>query len=197
MVHWREGRLVLDMTHMKKTPFLTLVALLFCGGLFCLHLSAQRLDLFSGALVFDDLLTIPAQTLPNSLLDRKLEECNERELLELKVATYRKLAHHVADAARLGAPDGSVLRLTEAHANLATAEIELYRHTGDQTKLRIALKSRVEALTDKRQAMIHAHEAGRVSLIVLYESEAQLLDALLEQKREESRPKVANFPNNP
>jgi hypothetical protein len=185
---------------MKKTLFLTLFALLFCGGLFCLYLSAQQIDFFrgsSGALVFDDLPTIPAQTPPASLLDRNLEECNERELLELKVATHRKLAHSVAAHAEYGAPAGSAFRLAESHAGLAAAEIELYRHTGDQTKLRIALKSRIEALTDKCRALAHAQETGRVSVSVLYESESQLLDALLEQRREENRPKVANLPNNP
>lgn len=132
-----------------------------------------------------------------SLLDRKLDECTERELLELKVAARRKIADWVAKLYEVGSPTGGVVRLADSHAQLAAAEIELYRYTGERGKLRIALQSRVEALTDKLRALTNAYDATAIQVNVLCEAEIELLDALLEQKREDRLPQItATNPQN-
>ena len=174
---------------MKKRVIVVACALLFCGGLFCLHLVTQsKGGLWAyGALVFDEIPDDDTQTEPASLLERKLDECNERELLELKVASYRKIARSLAALSQVGHPSGSAVRLAESHADLAAATIELYRYTGEQEKLRIALQARVEALTDKLRAMYNAYEADMTTLDVVCKAETQLLDALLEQKREKNK----------
>jgi hypothetical protein len=159
---------------MKKIVMFAVCALLFCGGLFCLHLVAQTGKAENAA--------APAKP-ASLLLDPKIEEHNERELLELKVAVYRKFADDVALHNKNGSPAGTTIRLAESHADLAAAEIELYRHTGEQGKLRIALKAQVEALTDKLRAITLYNEAGVVKLGEVCEAEIQLLNALLEQKR--------------
>jgi len=168
---------------MKKTVIVTVCVLLFCLGLFCIHLTAQPNQHYpngiSGALVFDGLDGSQATSLEMALtllLDRKLEECSERELLELKVAVYRKLAHYTITGS-------SVIQLAEARANLAAAQIELYRHTGEQHKVLAAIQLRVEALTDKLRAVSLSHKSKTILPSILYETELQLLDALLEQKR--------------
>jgi hypothetical protein len=172
-------------TLMKKTIIITACILFFCAGLFRLHLTAQWSENpHLGSMVFDVLDSDdPPQAALTSLLDRKLEECSERELLELKVTTYRKLANYVATASKVGSPAGSAIRLAEAHTDLAAAQIELYRCTGEQNKLLAAHQARVEALTDKLRAVSQANDAGAIKSNVLYEAEVQLLDAILEQKR--------------
>ena len=124
---------------MGKTVIGAVCVLLLCGGLFCAYLAAQ----------IGMLENIRPAEEPISLLDLKIEELNERELLELKVTSHRKRAASVASLAALGAPDGSAIRLAEVHADLIAAEIELYRYTSDRDKLLAALKARVDALTDK------------------------------------------------
>jgi len=160
-------------TAMKRTVIFIVGVLLFCGWHFYLHLIAQTGEAENSV----------APVKPVSLLDPKIEECSERELLELKVAAYRKLADYAADAAVIGAPAGRVAQLADAHADLAAAEIELYRHTGDQNKLRIALKARVEALSDKLRGVTLGYEVESLPASAVREAEVQLLDALLEQKR--------------
>ena len=158
---------------MKKTIIVIFGALFLCGGLFCLHLTAQTArNSFS-----------PADK--NSLLHRKFEECSEQELLELKVAAHRKILESVIAHSEAGSPLGSYARLQGAQAGLAAAEIELYRHTGEQDKLRIALQARVDALTEKLRAVTSAYEAasGSAGPVDVCEAEIQLLDALLEQQR--------------
>jgi hypothetical protein len=153
---------------MKKTAIFTVSVLLFCGGLFCLHLTAQTGKTENTAST--------AALIP--LLDPKIEECSERELLELKVAACRKFTDAVTALYNAGAPSGAFVRLIDAHVDLAAAEIEFYRHTGEQNKLRIALKARVEALSDKLRAVTLRNEVTAV-----YEAEVQLLNALLEQNQ--------------
>ena len=159
---------------MKKTAIFVIGALLFCGGFFCFHLTAQT------AKIGDSF----SQKDKSSLLQRKFEECSERELLELKVAAHQKIVANVAVHNVAGSPYGTATRLAESQANVAAAEIELYRHTGEQDKLRIALKTRIEHLTEKLRAEVRSYEAGATHIGTLYEVEIQLLDALLEQKRE-------------
>jgi hypothetical protein len=79
---------------------------------------------------------------------------------------------------------GRYYRLQESKADLAAAEIELYRHTGEQDKLRIAWKSRIEALFARVEAVSAAYAAETLELGDVSEAEIQLIDALLEQKRE-------------
>ena len=163
---------------MKKTALCAMCVLLLCGGLLCVHLTAQ-----SGGIE-----NIFSAAVSSSLLDMKTEELTERELLELKVANRRQLADNVAHLATLGAPVGTASRLAEVHADLAAAEIELYRYTGEQEKLFTALKTRVDALTDKLRAETFAHKLGARGEDAIPTAEIQLLDALLEQKRERCNP---------
>ena len=157
---------------MKKAIIYTVCVLFFCGGLFVLHLVAQ----IGG-------LNVRPAAVPVSLLDLKIEKYSERELLELKVASYRKLADFTADQSKIGSRAGTAVRLAESHADLAAAEIELYRHTGEREKLLTALQTRVEALTDKLRAVTSAYEIEVERLDAVLAAEVQLLDALLEQKR--------------
>ena len=157
---------------MKKTIIVIFGALFLCGGLLGLHLAAQTAgSAFS-----------PSDK--DSLLHRKLEECSERELLERKVAAYRGIADHVVSLSNTGSPRGTAKQVAASHADLAAAEIELYRHTGEQEKLHAAHSARVEALTEKLRAVTRSYENGTTLLNDLHEAEIQLLDALLEQKRE-------------
>ena len=159
---------------MRKAIIYIVCVLFLCGGLFGIHLAAQ----ISG------LGGVRPAAVSVSLLDPKIKECSERELLELKVASYRKLADLAAAQSEIGSRAGTAVRLAESHADLAAAEIELYRHTGEREKLRTALKTRVEALTDKLQAVTTAQEFfGAARSDEVYAAEVQLLDALLEQKR--------------
>ena len=174
---------------MRKTVLISVCVLLFSAGLFCLHITAQNspgspVNRLSGAFVTDVLPAASAQKEPRSLLDRKLEASSIRELLELKVAACRKLVDYVSSANEVGSPTGSFVRLAEAHAEQAAAEIELHRHTSDRVKMRIAMQARTEALTDKLKAITLAYEAERASLHEVWEAEMQLLDALLAQKQE-------------
>ena len=166
----------------KRIIAIACTLLLIGGGLICWHLVAQRFEPpHWGALIFDDIDTSKMESV--SLLDRKLDECSERELLEMKVASCRSIAQAVAVHGQMGNRAGSAHRLAESHANLAAAMIELYRHTGEQEKLRVVLQARVEALTEKLRAVSNAYDADRVTLDTLHEAEIQLLDAVLEQKR--------------
>ena len=158
---------------MKKTLFFAANLLLFGVGLLCFHLTAQSVGENRGR----------ENAAPVSILDQKVENSSERELLELKIASHRKLADSISALSRAGAPAGNAYRLADAHANYASAEIELYQHTGEREKLRTALKAKVEALSDKLRAVLFAYEAATVSLDVVCATEIQLLDALLEQKR--------------
>ena len=168
---------------MKKITFIALCVLLLCGGLFCFHLTAQTER------------TVSAK--PVSLLEQKIEDISEWELLELKVATYQKIVDVVDAHARAGSPRGSSVQIAEAHANLAAAQIELYRHTGEQDKLLAAHQARVKALTEKLRAVTNAHEHTTMTSKEFHEAEIQLLDALLEQKREPFAPQITatNPPN--
>jgi hypothetical protein len=159
---------------MKKTFIVIFGALLLCGGLFCLHLTAQTAR---------NSFSPPADK--NSLLHRKFEKCSEQELLELKVAAHRKILESVVALGEAGSPLGTYTRLLESQAGLIAAEIELYRHTGEQDKLRIALQARVDAMTEKLRSVTSTYEAasGSIRLVDVCEAELQLLDALLEQQR--------------
>ena len=161
-------------TPMKKIVTFTLCALLLCGGLLCLHLVAQtRIE------------NTPVPAKQGSLIDSKPEEWSERDLLERKVVAYRHIADQVARYHAAGSPAGNASRLAESHANLAAAEIELYRHTGEQVKLRVALESQIEALTDRLRAVTVAYEAATCNLADVSAAEIQLLNVLLERKREQ------------
>ena len=159
---------------MKKTAcFAVCISFLF-GGLLGLHLAAQPGSAGSRA----------TENAPDfSLLDPNVAERSEKELLERKVAARKGILNGVDRLAQVGSPRGNATALAEAHAGLATAEIELYRYTGEQDKLLASLKARVEHLTKKLRAVALAFEAATVSLEVVHEAELQLLDALLEQKR--------------
>jgi len=159
--HW-----AIEYILMKKTIMCAVCVSLLCGGLFCLHLTAQS-----------------ERTAPIPLLDPKIEEQSERGLLELKVASHRELARYVDAHIAVGSSAGTSIRLAEVHAGLYAAESELYRYTGEQDKLLVALQARVDALRDKLRAVVAALEAERVTLDVLIVTEIQLLDALLEQRR--------------
>ena len=156
---------------MKKTALFAVCILLFFGGLFCLHLTAQPGSL-SGS-----------SAKPISLVDLKIEETSERELLELKVAVHQNLVYSATAAYKADLPGASITSLATSHANLAAAEAELYRHTGEQDKLLAALKEKTEALTDKLQGVTLMFEAGVITRAVLGEAELQLLDAMLELKK--------------
>jgi len=156
---------------MKKTTSFALCVLLLFGGLFCLHLTAQQ-----GTLRF----FAPTST---ALLDLKIEETSERELLELKVAAHRRLVDAATAAFNAQSPSGTAIRMAETHANLAAALAELYRHTGEQDKLMAALKEKVEALTDKLRAVAMMQDIASLPQSVVSEAEVQLLDAMLELKR--------------
>ena len=160
---------------MKKRTILVVCVLLLCGGLSCLHLTGQNTS---------------SSAVPTSLLDYKLDECSELELLELKIAACQTIVRHVTAAAEMGSPSGRFTRLETVRAGLAAAEIELYRHTGDQEKLLAAHKARVEALTHKLQAVTNSYEAAYVTAVEVSEAEIQLLDALREQKREQKHPQI-------
>ncbi len=94
-----------------------------------------------------------------------------------------RLPDYVDAAHRSGSPAGTVVRQAEVRAELAAAEIELYRHTGERDKLTAALESRVEARKNKLQAVTAGYEVGTASRGELCDAENQLLDAMLEQKR--------------
>ena len=164
---------------MKKIAIVSLCSLLFCGGLFCLHLVAQSVGRIDGALVFDEPLSTPTP-----LSDRNLEECSERELLELKVTAYQLIVANIAVHYEAGALKGGLALLCDSQADLAAAEIELYRHTGEQDKLRQALQAKVGARKEQLEAVIQSYEAERIGLSGLSKVKVQLIDALLEQKRE-------------
>jgi len=151
---------------MKKTIICAVCILCLCGGLFCVHLVAQ-----------------PEKPAPVSLLDPKISDQSERELLELKVVSHRKLVDNIAAYAQAGDPRGRASQLTEVHAGLYTAEIELYRHTGERDKLLAAMQSKVDVLREKLRAVMVGYELNTVPLDVVGTTEIQLLDALLEQKR--------------
>jgi hypothetical protein len=159
---------------MKKTTFFAVCILLLFGGLLCLHLVAQSDKAKENAAV--------------SLLEPKIKELGERELLEMKVARYRKLAD-IADLQwQTESRNGTVAQQADAYAQLAAAEIELYRFTGDRDKLIAALDAKVEALTRKVEYVTVVHEVAKATPAgIVYEAEIQLLDALLELKREISR----------
>ena len=165
---------------MKKIAISGVCVLLFCGGLFCIHLTAQSGRLGNAS----------SSAEPISLLDPKITELGERELLERKVASHRQLAEVATMRFEQGSPRGGAIQLAEAHAGLAAAEIELYRRTGEQEKLLAAHKTRVEALTKKLRAVMFLYKEATSptgTLDALCEAEIQLLDALLEQKREQAR----------
>jgi len=159
---------------MKKITYFTVCVLLLFGGLLGLHLAAQLGGTESRA-------TENAHVF--SLLDQDVTERSEKELLEQKIVVHRRIVMQVDAHAQAGSPQGSVMLLAEAHANLAAAEIELYRYSGEQDKLLAALQASVEHLTEKLRATYAAYEATRATLAVVHEAELQLLDALLEQKR--------------
>jgi len=154
---------------MKKTVFLSVCVLLLCGGLFCLHLTAQPERAGNAPAV--------------SLLEMNFDEVSERQLLEMKVDAYQKLLDWV-NVAYLEGVTG-MMELADAQAKLAAAQIELYRHTGEQDKLFAALQERVDALSKKLQSatvvLLETSRRGMFSTVV--ETEIELLDALLEQKR--------------
>jgi hypothetical protein len=163
---------------MKKGIILTAYILLFSGGLFCLHMTAQLGVGVRGALASDELSITPV-----SLLDQQLDEYSERELLEMRVAIAQKSYSYTARLAEEGI--ASLEELIEAKVDLADVEIEFYLHIGDQEALRTALQAKVDC---RKQQLLrtNAHnEAGsmRGTSEELRRAEMQLLDAVLEQKR--------------
>jgi Skp family chaperone for outer membrane proteins len=158
-------------TIMKKHLIITASILLFCGGLFALHLAAQSVK------------TAPPTEEKIPLFDPRVEQCSERELLELKVKSYEKMLEQIENHAKAGTPLGRSQHLADARANLADAEAELYRHIGDTVKLQAALKAKVEAYREKLRAENNAFESGATRMDSVCTAEIQLLDALLEQKR--------------
>jgi len=161
---------------MKKIAFLMSVLLLY-GGLFCIHLVAQS----------ERRGNVPASAETTSLIVPNIAERSERELLERKVEARRTIVELVTLHSEMGSPRGRAFQLMGARAGLAAAEIELYRHTGEQEKLLAAHQAKVEAMTHKVQSARNAYESDAITLEELLESEIQLLDALLEQKREPTR----------
>ena len=159
---------------MKKIACFAVCALFLFGGLLGLHLAAQ-----SGGT--ENRATENAPVF--SLLDSDVAECSEKELLERKIAVRRRIIIQADAHAQIGSFQGNAMTRAEAYADLAAAEIELYRYTGEQDKLLAALKARIEHLTEKLRATHNAFEATRVTLAAVHEAELQLLDALLEQKR--------------
>ena len=159
---------------MNKTTILAVCFLFLFGGLLGLHLVAQPGG--AGSRAADD-------TPAFSLLDPNAADRSERELLERKVVARQRIVAQVEVYGEVGDPRGRVTILAEAHADLAAAEIELYRYTGEQDKLLAALKRRVEHLTEKLRAVVAAHELNRATSEAIHEAESQLIDALLEQKR--------------
>jgi len=160
---------------MKKIVcFAVCISFLF-GGLLGLHLAAQPGGAGSRT----------AENAPDfSLFDPNVAERSEKELLERKVVAHWNIVMQANAFAEVGDPRrGNAMALAEAHAGLAAAKIELYRYTGEQDKLLVALKTRVEHLTEKLRAAVAAYELATVPLEVILEVELQLLDALLEQKR--------------
>jgi len=153
---------------MKKTVFVSVCVLLLCGGLLCLHLTAQP-----------ERTSNPSPVV--SLLEMNFDEVSERQLLEMKVDAYQKIAHHATVAYSRGVV--TVMELAELQANLAAAEIELYRHTGEQDKLSAALQARVNAFTDRLREVNRGFNMGVIPSVELLGAEIELLDALLEQKR--------------
>lgn len=159
---------------MKNTTILAVCFCLLLGGLLGLHLVAQPGGTGSRATE-----SAPAF----SLLAPNVSERSEKELLEQKVVAHQGIVAQIEAHAQMGTPRGTAIRLAEVHANLATAEIELYRYTGEQDKLLAALKARVEHLTDKLRATTNAFENSTTDMESVHEAKLQLLDALLEQKR--------------
>ena len=155
---------------MKNTMFLSVFALLLCGGLFCLHLTAQPERAGNASPVV-------------SLLEMNFDEVSERQLLEMKVDAYQKLLDQAISDFEFNIPSGTATRLTEARANLAVAEIELRRYTGERDKLFAAQQARVHALIDKLSHVNSGIDLGVFPSAKLWETEIELLDALLEQKR--------------
>jgi hypothetical protein len=155
---------------MKKVIVFAVCVPFLLGGLFCLHLAAQP-----------GIVTSKVKNV--SLLDPKIGEWSERELLEMKVDRYRQIAEHVKQMCEVGLPAGTASALAEAYAHLANAEVELYRHTGEQKKLLAALDAKVDALTDKVRAVTATLEMAVAHPMTLSQAEIQLLDALLERKR--------------
>ena len=163
---------------MKRTTFLAMCAMLLLGLLlgrmFCFHLAAQS-AVWSDEAKEDALI---------ALLEPKIKECSEQELLEMKIKIYRKIVEGVEQAARAGIPSGRAELQAEAYAQLASAEIELYRVTGDRDKLLAAMDAKIEALTEKHRAAKMLCEIGQpASYNELLLTDIQLLDALLERKR--------------
>ena len=156
---------------MRKTVFLSVCVLLLCGGLFCLHLTAQP-----------ERTSNPSPVV--SLLEMNFDEVSERQLLEMKVDAYKKLLDLAILRFESASPSGTAIHLAEARAKLAAAQIELYRHTGEQDKLLAALQARIDILKEQLQHEIELFRHGaRRNLSAMYETEIKLLDALLEQKR--------------
>jgi NhaP-type Na+/H+ and K+/H+ antiporter len=157
---------------MKRTTVIAVCVSLLFGGLLCLHLAAQS-----------DKTEVKA---PVSLLDMKIKDSGERELLEMKVESCRKivdLANLRQQAPPTRGNTATATRHTEAYVLLATAEIELYHHIGDRVKLFVALDAKVEALTQKLHNATELHRNGMITSDEVCETEIQLLDALLERKR--------------
>ena len=161
---------------MRKT-IITIVCVvcvsLFCGGWICFRLTAQ-------SYVQSEKTNAGANA---SLLDTTFADRSERELLELRVEAYQNIFRTVKSHFEAGSSRGRVPLLCQARADVASAKIELYRHTGERDKLHVALKEKIEALTEKHQSLVHAYNTDTVLSTDLYEAEIQLLDALLEQKR--------------
>ena len=159
---------------MKKIAcFAVCISFLF-GGLLGLHLAAQP----GGA------GSMATENAPDfSLLDPNVAERSERELLERKIVVHRNIVALADGYAQVGNRRGNAMVLAGARADLAAAEIELYRYTGEQDKLLVALQARVEHLTEKLRATTAAYTAEAATLGTVSEVELQLLDALLEQKR--------------
>ena len=158
---------------MNKTTLLVACILFLCGGLLALHLAAQP---GSGSMIVNNAPT-------SSALDPNVMERSEKELLEQKIVVHQRIVLQLQTYADAGDRRGNAARLAEARANLAAAEIELYRHTGEQDKLHAALKTRVAHLNENLRATIVAFNMNATTMEVVSEAELQLLDALLEQKR--------------
>ncbi|MCL2711522.1 MAG: hypothetical protein FWE95_11640 [Planctomycetaceae bacterium] len=158
---------------MNKTTLLVACILFLCGGLLVLHLAAQP---GSGSMIVNNAPT-------SSALDPNVMERSEKELLEQKIVVHQRIVLQLQTYADAGDRRGNAARLAEARANLAAAEIELYRHTGEQDKFLSAQNARIEHLTTKLRAATVAYGMDVASLGEVSEAELQLLDALLEQKR--------------
>ena len=159
---------------MKKIAFFAVCISFLFGGLLGLHLAAQPGGAGSWA----------TENAPNfSLLDPNVAERSEKELLERKIVAHWNIVDLAGMYAQVGDRRGNAMVLAGARADLAAAEIELYRYTGEQDKLLVALQARVEHLTEKLRAAAAANAVDAATLGTVSEVELQLLDALLEQKR--------------